>query len=167
VSKPRFRKVKQGKVDTSYKQKVKVSDNSDNAIKIPTKKDFFKAFITDTFMLLMPIMYIVFYLVMGSREGFAEHKLEGWILILIPYYIIVIIFLAKASQTPGMRAYNLVLVDSTTYKKPSLIQIIFREFFTFFDFILFGWILMFFRKDHKMPHELLSGTMLIVKEEKE
>jgi len=36
-------------------------------------------------MLLMPIMYIVFYLVMGSREAFAEDRLLGWYILLFPF----------------------------------------------------------------------------------
>ena len=36
----------------------------------------FKAFVVDSFMLLMPILYIVFYLIYGSREGFSAYMIQ-------------------------------------------------------------------------------------------
>jgi len=81
MAKKRFRDVKQGKV--SEKEQTKepsLKPKRDYA----SKGNKFKAFLTDSFMLVMPIMYVVFYLVMGGREGFAEHKILGWLYILIP-----------------------------------------------------------------------------------
>lgn len=122
----------------------------------------FKAFVVDSFLLLMPIMYIVFYLFMGGREGFAEHKLFGWLSILIPLILIQTIFFYKTRQTPGYKAYNLILSDAQTYEKPSLGIIIFRNCAAVLSFFsIFGWALMFFRKDKKTLHDLLAGTVTL------
>jgi uncharacterized RDD family membrane protein YckC len=67
-------------------------------------------------------------------------------------------------QTPGYRAYNITLVDEKTKKKPSLFIIIFRNISAILSFFtLFGWIIMFFRKDSKTLHDLLSNTALVNK----
>jgi len=75
MAKQRFRDVKKGKVTPSQKSK---KNSESSSLPFATNFQKTKAAITDSFMLLMPIMYIVFYLVMGGREGFAEDKLMGW-----------------------------------------------------------------------------------------
>lgn len=165
MAKQRFRDVKQGKVAEQHPE-VKLKDK--------LKRDYastgskIKAFLTDSFMLVMPIMYIVFYLVMGGREGFAEHKALGWLYILIPLVIVQTIFMFKTGQTPGYRAYDITLIDESTGEKPSLFITVFRNLSAILSlFTLFGWIMMFFRKDHKTLHDLLSGTAVIVKKNKQ
>ena len=160
MAKKRFRNVKQGKEKEIIIEKPSSEDKWDYApagLKI-------KAFLTDSFMLVMPIMYVVFYLIMGGREGFAEHKAIGWIYILIPLVIVQTIFMFKTGQTPGYRAYNLTLIDDATGEKPSLFIIFFRNLSAILSlFTFFGWIMMFFRKDRKTLHDLLSGTAAVVK----
>ena len=96
MAKQRFRDVKQGRV-----KKIKKTKKSSN-LKFAKNFSKIKAAITDSFMLLMPIMYIVFYLVMDGREGFAQHKLEGWIYILVPFIIVQSLFMFKGDgQTHG------------------------------------------------------------------
>jgi len=160
MAKKRFRDIKQGK------EKEIVTEESNPADKwnYATAGMKIKAFLTDSFMLVMPIMYVVFYLVMGGREGFAEHKAMGWIYILVPLVIVQTIFMFKTGQTPGYRAYNLILIDDTTGKKPSLFIILFRNLSAILSLItFFGWIMMFFRKDKKTLHDLLSGTATVMK----
>ena len=115
-------------------------------------------------MLLMPIMYVVFYLVMDGREDFAEHKLLGWLYILVPLIIVQTLFMYKTGQTPGYRAYDITLIDEHTRKKPSLFIIIFRNLAAILSlFTVLGWTLMFFRKDNKTLHDLLSATAVVNK----
>jgi len=161
--KQRFRDVKQGKVQPLPSKKSKKKDKSfpyeyaSAGIKL-------KAFLTDSFMLVMPIMYIVFYLVMGGREGFAAHKALGWLYILLPLAIVQTIFMAKTGQTPGYRAYDLTVIDEKTGEKPSPFLCLFRNLSAILSlFTFFGWIIMFFRKDHKTLHDFLSGTSVIIK----
>jgi len=159
MGKKRFRDVKQGKVSTEKVQKEPSFkyDYASAGAKV-------KAFLTDAFMLVMPIMYIVFYLIMGGRESFAEQKALGWIYILIPLVIVQTLFMFKTGQTPGYRAYTLTVINESTGKKPSLFITLFRNLSAILSlFTFFGWLMMFFRKDHKTLHDLLSGTAVIIK----
>lgn len=160
MAKKRFRDVKQGKEKTAI-----VEDNASlNKRDYASSRSKIKAFLTDAFMLVMPIMYIVFYLIMDGREGFAEHKALGWLYILVPLIIVQTIFLFKSGQTPGYRAYKLTLIDDTTGEKPSLFITLFRNLCAILSlFTLFGWVMMFFRKDSKTLHDLLSRTVVINK----
>jgi len=125
-----------------------------------------KAFITDVFMLLMPIMYIVSYLVFDGLKDFAHHRAEGWIYILIPNFIVVFIFFWRTGQTPGCKAYEIELVDAKSQKKAHPVAIVLRYYFELIAMIsIVGLVMAFFRDDHKALHDLLSGTMLIKKEE--
>jgi len=168
MAKKRFRDVKQGKTEalSSQDKKNKLQKN-----KPALKRDYagaglkIKAFLTDAFMLVMPIMYVVFYLIMGGREGFAEHKAMGWLYILVPLVIVQTIFMFKTGQTPGYRAYDITVIDEASGAKPSLFIILFRNLAAILSlFTFFGWIMMFFRKDHKTLHDLLSGTAVIRKD---
>ena len=162
MAKKRFRDIKQGKereIGTQEDSPVNKRDYASARSKI-------KAFLTDAFMLVMPIMYIVFYLIMGGRDGFSEHKALGWIYILIPLIIAQTIFMFKSGQTPGYRAYNLTLIDDTTGERPSLFVVFFRNICAVLSlFSVFGWVMMFFRKDSKTLHDLLSRTAVIYKQQ--
>lgn len=160
MAKRRFRDIKQGK----EKEVITEEDSSANKRDYASTGSKIKAFLTDAFMLVMPIMYVVFYLIMGGREGFAEHKALGWVYILVPLVIAQTIFMFKTGQTPGYRAYNLTLIDDSTGDKPSLFIILFRNLCAILSlFTLFGWVMMFFRKDSKTLHDLLSRTAVIYK----
>lgn len=156
--KQRFRNTKQGKTPTE-KEIKKSAPATVNYASVGSK---IKAFLTDAFMLVMPIMYVVFYLIMDGREGFAENRLLGWIYILVPLVIVQTIFMYHTGQTPGYRAYNIKLIDENTKRKPSLFIILFRNLSAILSlFTLIGWTLMFFRKDHKTLHDLLSATTVV------
>ncbi len=160
MAKQRFRNIKQGKVHEKTPN-IKPLPNTDNYASVGLK---IKAFLTDAFMLLMPIMYIVFYLVMDGREDFAAHKLLGWIYILLPLVIVQTLFMYFTGQTPGYRAYNIILIDENTKKRPALFVILFRNLAAILSFFTFlGWVLMFFRKDNKTLHDLLSATAVVNK----
>jgi len=160
MAKQRFRDIKQGKVKEHIPTKKPLSEQ-ENYASVGLK---IKAFLTDAFMLLMPIMYVVFYLVMDGREDFAEHRLAGWFYILIPLIIVQTIFMYKTGQTPGYRAYNITLIDENTKKKPSLFVVLFRNLAAILSFFtILGWALMFFRKDNKTLHDLLSATAVVNK----
>ena len=165
MAKQRFRDVKKGNIAevTPKKEKVK-KVKKQNLLKrdYATAGMKIKAYLTDAFMFVMPIMYVVFYLIMDGREEFAQHRTMGWIYILVPLVIIQTIFMFKTSQTPGYRAYNLKLIDDSTGENASLFLIFFRNISAILSmFTLIGWLLMFFRKDHKNLHDLLSGTAVI------
>ena len=123
-----------------------------------------KAFLTDSFMLLLPILYIVFYFVMDGREDFASHRVLGWIYILIPLLIVQTIFMFKTGQTPGYRAYDIRIIDEKTKKIPSIGVILFRNLSVILSVLTWvGWLIMFFRKDSKTLHDFLSATAIVYK----
>jgi uncharacterized RDD family membrane protein YckC len=157
MAKRRFRDLKQGKIkEPKYNKKAKKSNYN-----FARRGDVFKAILTDSFMLWMPVLYIVFYVVFGSREGFAEHKMLGWIYVLSSIALLEIAFLLESGQTPGMRAYSLKLIFMPTSQKPPATTIILRQLLSKITFILFGWITLFFRKDGRNLHDLITGTALV------
>ena len=156
MAKQRFRDIKKGRVVEQSNKQTKEKHSTIHA----SKGLRFKSFVTDSFMLVMPLMYITFYVVFGTREGFAEHKILGWLYILIPLVVIQIIFMTVSGQTPGMRAYNITLIDMATGKKPVFGVIIYRQMLSLLSLPIFGWVLMFMRKDGRTLHELLSRTTL-------
>ena len=158
----RFRDVKQKKPITEQSKPKQPERDQRGVLPYSSIGSKTKAFITDLFMLLMPIMYIVAYLVMGGLQGFSEHMVEGWIYILVPNFIVVFLFFWKSAQTPGCRAYTIKLVDSKTGEKAHPLAIALRYYFELISIItVFGLVMAFFRKDRKCLHDLLSGTVLI------
>jgi uncharacterized RDD family membrane protein YckC len=154
----RWRDTKKGRI-TAKKEKVVKQKLSEFTISPPINR--IKAFITDTFMLMMPILYIVFYLVMGSREEFEQNMLMGWIYTVIPHFLIIISFYYFKGQTPGYKSYDIKLVDNNL-KKPSLSKLtVIYIVFTLSIFLFAGLIFCFLRKDKKNLHDLISGTMPI------
>jgi len=163
----RFRDVKQGKepLPDSPKKRRKEKSPAEKRLNYASIGSKTKAFITDSFMLLMPIMYVVVYLVMGSLQNFAEHKMEGWVYILLPNFIIVFLFFWKSGQTPGCRAYDIRLVDSRSGEKAHPLAIALRFYFELVSIVtVIGLLMAFFRKDRKCLHDLLSGTALVYTE---
>jgi len=158
MAKQRFRDVKQGKVTKNNKTKKSTFKHfyASSILKM-------KAFVTDSFMLLMPIMYSVFYLVMGGREGFAEHKAMGWLYILVPLVIVQSLFMYKSGQTPGYRAYDLEVINDSTGKRPSFGLILLRNLSAILTMATFSWWVMFLRKDNKNLHDFLSNTSIVMK----
>jgi len=153
----RWRDVKQGK-----KQKIKKKSKKEEKSYISdvgSITDRLKAFIVDSFMITMPILYLIFYFVLGTREAFSNDLAYGWTLVTIPHFIIITLFLNIKSQTPGYKAYELELVDVKTGSKPNILLIMFRYFLIPISIIsIFGLLLVYFRKDKRTLHDLLSGT---------
>jgi len=159
VAKQRFRKVKQGKVAEGPEAKTSAPKSTRPYASASLRM---KAFLTDTFMLMMPIMYVVVYLAMGSLQAFATERLKGWIYIFVPLVIVQTLFMGISAQTPGYRAYNLTLIDEATGKKPSWGIILFRNLAAILSALtMAGWLMMFVRKDRKTLHDLLSNTAVI------
>lgn len=155
MPKKRFRDIKKAKI--VVEENNRIEDNFYATVRLKIK-----AFLTDSFMLVMPIMYVVFYLVMDGRAGFEEHMFTGWVYILVPLVFVQTIFMYLTGQTPGYKAYNIALIDEKTKQKPSFLVILFRNISAILSlFTVFGWFLMFFRKDNKTLHDLLSETAVI------
>lgn len=122
----------------------------------------FKAFITDSFLITMPIIYIVIYLVMGSGKEFEQNMTSGWSIILIIHSLIILIFWLKNGQTPGLKAYEGKLVDNNTRQRVSVIQVIVRYIATIFAIISFFLLFIpFFNKEKKTFQDIISNTIII------
>ena len=147
----RWRDTKKGK----FKQKEK----KEYIPRISPVINRIKAFLTDSFMIFMPITYAVFYLIIGSREEFRDHMLLGWAYIMIPHFFITNAFLFFRAQTPGCKAYDIKLTNDKG-NKPSLFSLIARYIiFTISIIIPPFFLIMFFTKEKLGAHDILSGTI--------
>ena len=159
AKKQHFRDIKQGRERSITPKKVKKP-------KIPFASTGVraKALLTDIFMLFMPLFYFVIYVVMGSLEEASHEKLLSWGYALIPYLIILTIFMYRdQGRTPGMRSQSLKVIDFNTLDKPSLFSIIFRNLsFILTLLIPIAWFVPFFRKDSRTLHDFLSNSCIII-----
>jgi len=160
MAKQRFRDVKQGKnVELKEKKTPKETNNHYASLGLKTK-----AFLTDAFMILMPLLYFVIYVVMGGLESASHEKLLSWAYALIPYTVIISSFMIKdKGRSPGMRSQSLHVANATNLSPASTFSIIFRNMsFLLTLAVPFVWILPFFRKDNKALHDLLSATVVVI-----
>ncbi len=161
MAKRRFREIKQGKPAPETTEK-KPATHKGSHYPYASAGVKLKAFLTDTFMLMMPVMYFVVYVVFGSLQAFAHDRLLGWAYIVVPLVVIETLFLGVSGQTPGYRNYKLTLIDSHTGQKPSWGIILFRNLCAVLSALtIVGWVMMFFRKDSKTLHDLLSATAVV------
>ncbi len=160
----RWRKVKQGKAETDNTQKRMAQAEEVQPACAPVTLRL-KAFLTDTFMITMPILYIVIYLVMGNREGFKEHMGEGWLYIVVIHMAIVVLLWRFKAQTPGMRAYDLYLTDPQNENgKPGWIKCFLRYIMMQTAILsIIGLILPFVMKGKEGLQDLVSGTCIVHK----
>ena len=163
----RWRKVKQGKNEARSPDKQKKEKAKTGLACAPITLRL-KAFLTDSFMITMPIFYIVIYLVMGSREGFRAHMGQGWLIILALHMTATLAFwYFKKGQTPGMKAHELFLIYTQTAQKPGLIKLILRYVMLQVAILsFFGMFIPFWLRSRAGLHDLVSGTCIIHKSEK-
>jgi len=144
-------------------KKNNLSNKNDKFKKYALVSTQIKAVIVDLFMLIMPLMYISIYLLLGGREGFALNMLLGWSYILIPYLIISIAFLVLKGQTPGLKAYEIKLVNNLNYKNASIIQVIIRQILSIIvTASIIGLLIPFFRKDNRTIQDIIASTAIIL-----
>ena len=155
----KWRDVKQNRVKNSENFSSIGKASKDNLASLPSR---LKAFLTDTFLITTPILYIVIYLIMGSGAEFAQNRSLGWGIIFSFHATIILIFWLKNGQTPGLKAYDIKLVDNTTKQRVSVIQVLIRYVTTLFAVIsLFLLFVPFFNKDKKTFQDILSNTVII------
>jgi uncharacterized RDD family membrane protein YckC len=154
----RWRDTKKGKV----KQK-KVTQNTTEVIlnKSCSPLFRFKAFVTDMFMIMMPIMYITTYLILDGKNDFQTSEIARWVTMAI-FGLIVILFWVKKGQTPGFKAYDLKIIDDNT-KETLTYPIAIARYILFIisAVTVFGSFLCFFRKDKKTLPDILMQTSVI------
>ena len=155
----KWRDVKQNRVQNKVVNDSKVKSPKSDLASLGLR---LKAFLTDTFLITTPILYIVIYLIMGSGEDFAQNRSLGWGIIFAVHASIILIFWLKNGQTPGLRAYEIKLVDSITKQRVSVIQVLIRYVTTLFAVVsIFLLFLPFFNKDKKNIQYIFSNTIII------
>ncbi len=122
--------------------------------------DRIKALITDVFMIYMPILYILAYVVLDGKDAFQDSSSAQFIAVAL-YAFIYATFIAKSGQTPGKKAYTIKVVDSKTYEQISFLRALWR----FVAFLIsatvgVGLLLPLFRKDNKTLHDLMANTVV-------
>ena len=99
---------------------------------------------------------------MGSGADFAQNRVMGWSIIFLVHSLIIFIFWLKNGQTPGLRAYEIKLVDNVTKQRVSVLQVVIRYIATFFALISFFLMFVpFFNKDKKTFQDIISNTIII------
>lgn len=153
----KWREIKQGKVESKEQERA----TSSNTLRIAPLSARLKAFLTDTFLITTPIFYLVVYLIMGSGEAFAQDRTTGWLLILFMHSIIILFFWAVKRQTPGMKAYDVKLINHKQ-ERPNFIQVLIRYFATLLCVVSFILLFIpFFRKDKRTFQDIFSQTYIV------
>ena len=130
--------------------------------KIASRFMRFKAFLIDIFLIYTPILYIC-YFTLGSKQAFLENHLVIFLCSLF-FGLIQALFLSFRAQSPGLRAYELYLIDSKKGNKLGFLRIMLRYVvFLFGCAFLFGLVMSFFRKDGFMFHDILTRSCIVSK----
>ena len=119
-----------------------------------------KAFITDTFMIYMPILYITTYLILGSKEALWANQ-SALFACVVAYGIITSAIFARNGQSLGYAYAKIVL------KKNNGNEIGFAT--AFVRFVIFcvsfglivGIFVPFVRKDRRFLHDIVSKTQVV------
>lgn len=158
----RWRDVKKGKVQQPQnKNGDKASQNGETPDLNASPLFRIKAFITDMFMIMMPIMYITTYVVMEGKEDFQASDAAHWVTMAV-YGLITVLFWIKKGQTPGFKAYDLKLISDKTGELLSFPHAVIRYIMFIFSAVsIIGFLLPFFRKDKKTLQDLVTGTSVI------
>jgi len=156
----RWRDTKKNKNTQKTTTKNKIKDIIPNQSASPLFR--FKAFITDMFMIMMPIMYVTTYIILDGKDSFQGSEIARWLTMGL-YGLIVIIFWVKKGQTPGFKAYDLVLISDKDKKTLGVIPAILRYcMFIISAISIIGFIIPFFRKDKKTFQDLVMNTSVII-----
>jgi uncharacterized RDD family membrane protein YckC len=155
----KWRDVKQNKVQKNSKKEKLLIEEINPCATLPSR---LKAFLTDSFLITTPIVYIVIYLIMGSGDGFAQNRVVGWALIVGVHCAIILLFWYIKGQTPGLKAYSLKLTRTQDDKRVTFNQTVIRYYATLFAIMSFFLLFIpFFNKQKKTFQDLVSNTIII------
>ena len=134
------------------KQKAKIASRIERA----------KAFLIDIFLLYVPVLYVC-YFVLGSKEAFLGN--QAVIFACSAFFgVVQALFLSTKAQSPGLKAYDLYLIDIKKGRKLSFLRVILRYIvFLIGTSLLFGLLMSFLRKDGLALHDLLSQSCIVRK----
>lgn len=121
-----------------------------------------KAQIIDIFMIYMPILYFLTYVVIGSAKDFRE-SIWGPLVGVLLYGVIISLFLKFSAQTPGKKAYDLLLIRDNGKKITFFLAFVRFILFLVSGSLIIGILSPLWRKDKKTMHDLILKTSVIVK----
>ncbi|RAX52685.1 hypothetical protein CCY99_06850 [Helicobacter sp. 16-1353] len=122
--------------------------------------DKFKAFLTDIFMIYMPILYIATYFILGSKEAFQQSQITLFICFFL-YAIILSILFATKSQTLGYMYAEIILLKDDDRKVGFFLALFRFILFCFSMSLVFGFFVPFMRKDRKTFHDFICKTKVL------
>lgn len=113
------------------------------------------------FMIYTPILYIITYLVLGSKEQFLHNQFAPMAAVFL-YGVIQALFVSILGQTPGKRAYEIKIVDESKNENISFFRALIRFFlFLVSVALVFGIVYYFLRKDSRAFHDIFVGSKVI------
>lgn len=122
----------------------------------------FRGLLIDIFLIYVPILYL-FYFLLGSKEAFLNNSYITALCTFL-FGFIQALFLASKAQSPGLKAYDLYLIDLKTGKKITFFRIILRYTIFIISFgLIFGLFISFLRKDKLNLHDILTQTCIVTK----
>lgn len=114
-----------------------------------------KAFITDIFMIYMPILYVATYVVLGSKEALWES--QGAIFICWALYVLILsLFFASDGQSLGYKHAKIALVKENGSDVGFATALIRNIIFCASFGLIFGIFVPFVRKDRRFLHDIIS-----------
>ena len=114
-----------------------------------------KAFITDIFMIYMPILYVATYGVLGSKEALWES--QGAIFICWALYVLILsLFFARDGQSLGYKYAKIALVKENGSDVGFATALIRNVIFCVSFGLIFGIFVPFVRKDRRFLHDIIS-----------
>lgn len=117
------------------------------------------AIILDTTLIITPITFLIG--VTFGMEALRDPSLypEAGVLQVLIYGAIIVISWVKTGQTPGQKAFKIIIVDSDTQKTINYPQAILRFIGYFISMVtIIGFFLPVFRKDKKALHDIIANT---------
>ncbi|MDE7174906.1 MAG: RDD family protein [Helicobacter sp.] len=175
----RWRKVKQNpKSPTQAKHKTdsalpptnalphqliqELAQNPSDSLQTASFWDRGKAQVIDTFMIYLPLLYFLTYVVIGSAQGFRDSSWAPFSGVLI-YGILVALLLAFKGQTPGKKAYNLWIVRENGKNVTFPFALLRFIAFLLSGVSVVGIFMPLWRKDKKALHDILLKTIVLKK----
>ena len=114
-----------------------------------------KAFITDIFMIYMPILYVATYVVLGSKEALWES--QGAIFICWALYVLILsLFFAHDGQSLGYKYAKITLVKENGSDVGFATALIRNIIFCVSFGLIFGLFVPLVRKDRRFLHDIIS-----------
>ena len=151
----RFRNIKNNnnkKKHNKQNKKAKIAKNLDRI----------KAFITDMFMIYIPILYIITYIFMDGKDDFLSSDIAPLLAVSV-YGFIYSLLISKFGQTPGKKAYDIKVVDIRSGENLTFIKSLYRFILFLISAVsLIGLMLPLYRKDNRTLHDLICGSVVIV-----